>query len=894
MSEINWHNLSVSSVFKELKTNEKGLSSDEAEKRLKKYGGNKLPAEKRLASWQVFINQFKSPLIFILLIATVISLILHEYVDAVVIGIAVFINTIVGFAQELKAEKTISTLKKLISYKSKVFRNGKEILISSEELVPGDILDLDAGDRVPADCRIFELKDFQVNEASLTGESIPVVKELKEFDKGAPLAERKNMVFMGTTVTRGRARVVVVLTGIKTHFGEIAKLVKETKEDLTPLQISLKKFSHVLGIVILAIALFIFVEGIVTGKDIFEMFETSVAVAVASIPEGLIVAMTIILTVGMQKILKKKALVRKLIAAETLGSTSIICTDKTGTLTEGNMRVAYLLTGECDLEKEDCIFDSKQQLKQAVSKNLALKIGTLCNNAVIENVSESELEEWKYFGDPTEVALKLAAIESGIDAEALKKDYERLDEIPFSGDYKFMATLYRCLKCEKEERVIYLKGAPEVVIEKCDFWNDQGELKPLSDSERDKIKKRNNELTSLGIRMLGVAYKEVPKDFNKELTDEDTQGMIFVGFFGLKDPLRKEARQTIELCKEAGIRPIIITGDHRLTVKAIAKEIGLDVEDKNIIEGRQMDKLSDEELYKKVKEIDIYARVSPKHKLRIVDAWQKHDEVVAMLGDGVNDAPALKSADIGVAVGSGTDVAKETADIVLMNDNFKTIVSAVEQGRVIFDNIRKVVLYLVADSFSEMILISVSLLAGWPLPVTALQILYINLITDGFPNLALTFEPAEEDVMKLKPRPKNEPILNREIKFLIFIIGIITDLVLLGIFVLLFLHWGYDIGHVRTFIFVALGIDSLFYVFSCKSIRKTIFHINIFNNWILIVTVFAGFALQFGALYIPFIRDALELTSLTLIDGLALLGIGIFNVLMIEFGKWLFIHRKLK
>jgi Ca2+-transporting ATPase len=880
-------------VFELLKANKKGLSQEEAQKRLEKHGLNELPREKRAPWFFILLNQFKSPLIYILLIATLVSFFLKEYIDMWVILAAVFINTIVGFIQEYKAEKTLENIKQRISFKSTVLRNGEEKQIDSKKVAIGDVLILEAGDRIPADGRIFELNDFQVNEASLTGESLPIDKELGTLDKGTNLADRKNMVYMGTVVTRGRARVIVTGTGTKTHLGEIASLVKETEKEKTPLQLKLSKFSKIIGVAVLLASLILFIVGVILGQDVFEMFETAVAVAVAAVPEGLLVGVTIILTVGMQRILKKKALVRRLVAAETLGSTSVICSDKTGTLTIGKMRAAKLLTGYCDLDTDLLNFEKNNDVESGTDHDFLIKAGVLCNNSILT----TEEGEKEFIGDPTEIALLKTGIDVGYDYKKLRNENERLAEVPFSTEIKYMATLN---KKDNDDNIIYLKGAPEKVLNFCSKILVDGEVKNLSKEDKDKILDNFDELTYKGLRVLAAAYKLTDKD-KKDLDQEyiaKADDLIFIGVFGLRDPLRKEAKDTIDLCQQAGIKPIIITGDHRLTVKAIANEIGIETDEESIIEGNEMDKLSDKELKKRVKEIRIYARVSPKHKLRIIDAWQKHGEVVAMLGDGVNDAPALKTSDIGVAVGSGTDVAKETSDIVLLDDNFKTIVDAVKQGRIIFDNIRKVIVYLVADSFSSLILIGGSLIYGWffshgdiILPITALQILYVNMITDGFPYIALTFEPGEKDVMKLKPHKKDAPIMNTEMKVLIFIMGIITDLILFGIY-LYMINNEYDLIYMRTFIFTALAVGTLFYVFSVKSLRKTIFHINFFSNKYLIIAVIAGFGLQLFAIYTPFMQDVFELTFLNLTDWFWIIGFGLINILFIELGKYIFISKQ--
>jgi len=884
MNKIPWHNLPVKEIFELLKTTENGLKKNEVEERLKKYGLNKLPEEKRHSWVFILLNQFKSPLIYILLVAAFISFILHEYADMIIISAAVFINTIVGFIQENKAEKTLESLKKIISFRSKVIRDGDKINIDSTKIVVGDILVLHPGDRVPADGRIITCNDFQVNEASLTGESMPIDKQSEVLEKGTNLADRTNMVFMGTVVTRGKASVVITSTGIKTHLGEIAQMVKETESEKTPLQVKLAKFSHKLGLLVLAASIFLFVFGILIGKEVFEMFETAVAVAVSAIPEGLIVSVTIILTVGMQRILKKKSLVKKLVAAETLGSTSIICTDKTGTLTEGDMRVASLLTGSCDLDNDLVEVTDKKITANVPDHYLLLKVAAICNDTIISKKKGEYKEE--FIGDPTETALLKAAITAGLYYEKIRKENQRIAEIPFSTEIKYMATLNQD---KDKKRKVYIKGAPEKILGFANKILINGQEKKITPELRKKVLKNFNDLTSQGLRVLAAAYKDVDNE-KETLEESEMKNFIFIGVFALKDPLRKEAKSTIELCEMAGLKPIIITGDHKLTVKAIAKEVGMDVKDENILEGIDLDKLTDEELVKKVKDIKVYARVSPKHKLRIVDAWQAHGEVVAMLGDGVNDAPALKTADIGVALGSGTDVAKETAEIVLLDDNFKTIVDAVRQGRIIFDNLRKIIVYLLADSFTELILVIGALVAKLPLPITALQILYINIVDDGFPNVALTFEPGERDVMKQKPIKKDAPILNKEMKFLIFAIGIITDVVLFAVFLYL-LNADYAIDHIRTIIFTALALDSLLYVFSCKSLRKNIWHTHTLNNKYLLMAVAFGLALQLFALYTPFMRDLLELTILNSTEWMIIILLAFVKISAIEISKWFFIRK---
>lgn len=869
----NWHAKEIKEIFHQIKTTERGLTFEEAKKRLTKFGPNKLPEEKRLMQVQIFFNQFKSPLVYVLLIAALMTLLLREFIDTGVILAAVFLNTLVGFFQESKAERTIERLKLMLEYKAKVLRNGYEHEIKVEEIVLGDIILVEAGDKIPADARLIEAKKLQVVETALTGESAPSEKSIERLEVGVPLADRENMVYMGTNVVRGRGRAVVIATGSQTELGKIALMVKEIREEKTPLHEQLAKFSKWLALLLSFICLVVFLLGILQGRAFVEMFLTAVAVAVAAIPEGLLVSLTVILAIGMQKILKEKALVRKLIAAETLGSTSIICSDKTGTLTLGKMLVDHIFT---DTQSE------KTKIK-------ALEIGLLCNNAVIEN-PEEELKDWIILGDSTEQALLLAAVQAGLKKEELEKEYPRLDEIPFDEEKKFMATLHKIRNSKFNIRYsIYVKGAPEKIISMAGWLEADGKKEKLTLEKTKKFKKEIDYLANRGLRLLAVAYKEVKTV--EEFNERDLSDLVFVGLVALKDPLRPEAKEAIRLCRDAGIRSIIVTGDHRLTAKTIAHEVGLPSEEKNILEGEELDKMSDKDFDAVLRHIDIYARVEPRHKLRLIDAWQRKGEVVAMTGDGVNDAPALKKADVGVALGSGTDVAKEASDIVLLDNNFKTIVKAVERGRVIFENIRKVVVYLLSDSFTEVIIVGGSLLLGLPLPVLAAQILWVNLIEDGLPSIALSFEPEEKGLMKEKPRKKSETILNLEMKVIIFIIGIFTDLLLFGLF---YYFWKIyqDITYVRTIVFVGLGVNSLFYVWSCRSLRFSIWHTNPFKNKFLNASVIFGFLMFFVALYIPFFQKVLRTVPLGLREWGVVIFLGFINLLLIELVKYIFLSEK--
>jgi len=868
MQEI-WHNLSITKTLEKLETNKNGLTFKQANERLKQYGENRLPEKEKFSITKIIFSQFESPLVYILIIAAAIALSLEEFIDMGIILAAVFINAGIGFFQEYKAEQTFVHLKKLVTHTARVLRrkqNGKaeaeEHLITSQELVPGDIITLEAGDIVPADSRLIEVHNLETKEAILTGESVPSLKQIEPLEEGAPLADRENMVYSGTIITRGKARAVIVDTGLKTELGKIASLLKRTEDDKTPLQKKIAHLAKITGFIIGGFCVVLFVSGLIIGRPFFEMLLISVAVAVAGIPEGLVIAVTVCLTVGMRKILKKKALTRKLVAAETLGSITIICSDKTGTLTVGKMAVSHILP-----------------FKKFNSQDL-LKIGLLCNNVIIEN-PEEELEKWKISGDTTEIALAQGAVHAGLERKKLLREYLRIDEIPFESETMYMATLHQTSLNNKY--TLLVKGAPEKILELCQ----------MSSGQKKEIKKEFEKLTVKGLRVLAFAQKNLSGKKIKQLSNKHLDNLEFMGLIALKDPLRPEAKETITSCKLAGIRPIIITGDHKLTAKTIAEEIGLIKPGEKILEGHDLDKLSDKELSQVLKKTSIFARVEPKHKIRIIKALQAQGEVVAMTGDGVNDAPAIKAADVGVALGSGSEVTKGTADIILLDDNFKTVVEAIKTGRNIFSNIKKVVLYLFSDSFTEFILIGGALLMGFPLPLLAGQILWVNIIEDTLPAMALSYEKEGKDVLKRKARGHKAKILDKEMKFLIFIIGIVTDIILLALFAYLYsLH--FDLTYIRTIIFVGLGIDTLFYVFSCKHLHKPIWKYNPFDNIFLNMSVIFGWFMFLIALYTPFFQTILQVVPLHLNDWLIVIGLGLIKLTFVELGKLMFISPRFK
>lgn len=904
--ELEWHNLGLEAVLKRAKSNPKGLSEKEAKSRLRRLGLNKLPEKKRLTGLKIFLDQFKSPLIYILVIAGLVTLILQDWTDSVVIFAAVFLNAGIGFFQENKASRIFDKLKKLTKERAIVIRDGHEKEINQSHLVFGDIIVLRPGDKVPTDARLIESSSLKVNEAALTGEWLASDKSLKILPRKTPLADRKNMVYMGTVIEDGKGRAVVISTGADTEIGKIAISIREVGEEKTPYQKKLAYLSKIIAVIVAFICVGIFVGGALTGKDIVEMFITAIAVAVAAIPEGLPIAMTVILALGMERISKKKGLVRKLIATETLGSTQIICTDKTGTLTQARMQVAGVFTGTTELLSDGEKYSEKVDKDGSGSHILALKIATLCNEAFVEN-SEEAMEKWIVRGRPTEKALFLAGIQAGLNREEIEKNQPKVDELPFDPVYKYSAGVYRL---NKNQDVIYIVGAPEIILENSKHLEHDGREQSITSKKLKELTKKYEDLDRKGLRVLAAGYKTIrqgsltskiekvtdskepiSKLEREKIYEEKFKDMVFVGFIALKDPLRKDVKEAMKVCRKAGMRPIIITGDHRLTAKAIAEELNLPAKEKNIIEGKELEELSEKRFRERLDDFQIYARVEPQQKLRIVRAWQEKGRVVAMTGDGVNDAPALKQADIGLALGSGTDVAKEASDLVLLTDNFSIIVAAIEQGRAIIDNIRKVITFLFADAFTEIILIGVSVLAKLPLPILPAQILWVNLVEDSLPAVSLAFEPKEKGVMDRKPEDLRAPLLTREMKTLIFVIGFVTDLILLGLFLWL-LKRVLPIEEIRTIMFAALTIDSIFYVFSCKNLHKNLWQINIFSNLFLLCSWIFAVAMLIVGVYVPIFQKLLRTVPLNLFDWGLVLAIGIINLVFIELTKFFFIKKK--
>ncbi len=883
-TSIPWHAIKIDEVFRILKSSLNGITEKEAGIRLKHFGPNKLPEEKKLTRIKIFLDQLRSPLIYILIIAGIITLTFKDWADAVVIFSAVFLNSLIGYFQEKKTSQVLSKLKTIIKERTIVIRDGEEKEIEQSNLVPGDIIVLRPGDKIPADAKLLESCFLRVNESILTGEWLVAEKNTDQLSEGAVLAERKNMVYMGTIVESGKGKAIVIATGINTEIGKIAKTMKEMGEEKTPYQKKMISFSGILTSVIVITCVGIFTIGTFSGKSLFEMLITSIAVAVGAIPEGLPVAITVILTLGMERILKQKGLVRKMVAAETLGSTTVICTDKTGTLTYGKMMVS------------DILADSK-----SFPRDLALKIGVVCSDAFIENIQEP-MGKWKIIGTPTEKAILFAAVESGIKKEEIEKLEPKLDELPFDPVYKYSISLNAL---DKNREILYIMGAPEMVLEKSAFFETEKGCETISKSKLRELTEKYEEMSSQGLRIVGVAYRKLPRnslsleikklselgeiseDAKKNVYEKYLKELVFVAFIILRDSLRDDAKEAIKICQRAGMIPILVTGDHLLTAKAIAKELGIPVEPKNIITGEKFEEISDDEFEKRLREIRVYARMEPRHKLRIVEAWQKKGEIVAMTGDGVNDAPALKKADIGIALGSGTDVAKEASDLILLTDSFSIIVTSIKEGRGIVDNLRKTITLQVSQCFSEIILIGASVIAGLPLPILPAQILWENLIEGSPQGVALGFETIEKDVMERKPESPREPLLNQEMKIIIFGFGIFSTLIILGLFIFL-LQKGLPISEIRTVIFAILALDAAFYSLSCKNLKKNIWEYNPFSNPYLIVGIlFSIFMLLLGV-YVPLFQKLLKTVPLNYSDWVLISVIAIINLVIIEIIKFFF------
>ncbi len=860
--EVNhYHSKNINEIFQEFKTSEKGLSPEDAKRRLSQYGFNEISKKKKNSEILIFLKQFNSPLIYILFVAMIISFIFNHLIDAYVILAVVLINAIIGFVQERKAEKSIDALKKLIISYAKVYRNNEIIKIPSKELVPGDIIFLEEGDKVPADARLFEIKNFRTQEASLTGESFPTEKNLKILEESTTLADRINMVFMSTLVVSGQAKAVVVATANKTAIGQVAKSIQEIIQPRMHFNKKVSQLAIQMSIFAFIGALLTFLIGFFIHKlEFFEIFLFTIASLVSGIPEGLPAVLIIVLAVGAKRMAKRNAIIRHLPAVETLGVATVIATDKTGTITQNSMTVEKIITADKEFtitgngwEPLGRFFQDKTPINplKILTLNKLLSISTLCNKG---NLLRKD-GEYEIVGDPTEIALLVLGKKAGLNKLELPE--KLIDDLAFSSESKFRASL---VKLPSNQNQIYSVGAFETILKKSSYFFKDKKLK-LDEKTRNYFLSQAEKLAEKGMRVLALAYKEVPS-YTKLVSKELVNNMVFVGLVGMKDPPRPDIKSAIEKARNAGIRIIMKTGDHKETAIAIAKEIGLVKGKSEAFTEKELEKLSNEEFKEVIKRVNIFARVTPKMKMKIVKGLQEQGEVVAMTGDGVNDAPALKKADIGIAMGIiGTDVARESSEIVLADDNFASIVNAVEEGRIVFQNVRQTSFYLITTNVAEDVTIVSSLALGLPLPMIPIQLLYLNLVTDTFNGVALSMEPGHHDVLNHAPRDKKERILNKEIiPFLVLMVGFMV----LGT-IPLFIHFlPQGLNKARTVAFVSMSMFQLFNVLNMRSLKKSLFKIGIFSNKWVILALLTSFLAMLGVIYLPWIQGIFQFIPLKL------------------------------
>ncbi|MBU2008994.1 MAG: cation-translocating P-type ATPase [Chloroflexi bacterium] len=878
MKPLVWHTLAPEETFQALETGPQGLSPEEARSRLLKFGPNLLREEKRASPFMLFLEQFKNFLIIILLVAVVLSFFLGETWDAALILVIVLFAAGLGFVQEYRAERALEALKRMAAPTASVLRRGEEKEIPASELVPGDIVVLRTGDRVAADLRLVEAVNLRTDEASLTGESLPVEKvvgSLAEAD--LPVGDRKNMAYMGTAAVYGRGKGGVVATGMATEFGRIAGMLQQVEESPTPLQVNLDRMGRVIGIGALAMAALIFGLALLQREGGFlEMFIWAVSLAVAAVPEALPAVVTISLALGVQRLVKRHALIRRLPAVETLGSVSVICSDKTGTLTQDQMTVRRIYTDGQMIEVTGAGYEPRGEFRSQGPLPEGLRrlllAGVLCNDSCLCSNDGS----WWVRGDPTEGALVVAAAKAGI-GEEVREKYPRMGEVPFSSERKRMTTIHRTEQGEQA----FSKGAPEVILESCSHVLKGGEESPLGPQACQEVLAQAQEMAGEALRVLGLAYKHLGRG-----EAEAEKEMVFLGLVGMIDPPRSEVKEAIARCLEAGIKPVMITGDHAVTARAIAQELGI-LRGGLVLTGPELERLGEVEFEAMAERVEVYARVSPAHKLRVVDALTKKGHVVAMTGDGVNDAPALKKADIGVAMGiTGTDVSKEASDMVLTDDNFASIVAAVEEGRGIFGNIKKYLMYLLSSNLGEILLMLLAVSMGLPLPLVAVQILFVNLATDGLPALALAVDPPARDIMRRPPRPRKQGIFTWPVLSLMGAGGVWSGLVNLGVFVWA-LKSGRTLVEAQGLTFLSLTFIQYFKAFNFRSDTLSLFQIGIFSNRWLWWAILVNMVITIPIIYLPALQGPFHTFSLGLRDwGVVLLAsFSVFPVL--EFLKFL-------
>jgi Ca2+-transporting ATPase len=912
-----WHALEANDVVRALQTSPKnGLTSEEAARRFAEIGPNELAEPSRPSVWRMVLDQFNNFIVIVLIVASLVSALLGDYVEAVAIMLIVLLNALLGVIQEYRAEEELAALRRLSAPDARVLRDGRHHTIPARVLVPGDVVLLDTGNYVPADLRLVETVNLKIEEAALTGESVPVVKDARlVLTQDEALGDRRNTAFSGTLVAYGRGKGVVVSTGMHTQIGMIAAMLQAVHEEPTPLQRRLDQLGRGLGWAALAVCGVVFVFGWARGVLPLEMFIVAVSLAVAAVPEGLPAVVTITLALGMREMIQRHALIRKLASVETLGSTTVICSDKTGTLTQNQMTVTRLWVDGVTLEITGSGYEPRGEfrvdgrevdLHDYPASTTALWVAALANDAQLDIEKDENGEEApRIVGDPTEGALIVAAAKAGANREALERAYPRVGEIPFDSTRKRMTTVHKIKSPQAEDvspfydasltewEVAAIKGAPDVILELCTQYQKMDDHPvPLTADMRESILAANEELARQALRILAVAYRVERQVSEDELSEKVETDFIFVGLFGMIDPPRIQVSVAIATARQAGIRTVMITGDYPDTARAIGEQIDLFQPGRRLITGPELEQMSDDTLQREVMHTDVFARVSPEHKVRIVEALKQNHEVAAMTGDGVNDAPALKRADIGVAMGvTGTDVAKETADMVLTDDNYASIVAAVEQGRVIYSNIRKFVFYLLSCNLAEICVIFVAILAGLPSPLTAIQLLWLNLITDGAPALALGMEKGGPDTMTRPPRPPGESIINREMRIRILIQTIAIASVTLAAYLI---GLGIEGGHsdlAGTMAFFTLSASELLRAFTARSEYYPLMKVGLFSNRWMIIAVLSSFILLLAVVYVPFLQPVFDTVPLTLSHWGMILPLMIIPAVVAELSKWVVSRR---
>jgi Ca2+-transporting ATPase len=877
-----------------------GLSEELATERFEEFGPNLLEAVGRVSPWRQFASQFTEFIVLVLIAAAVLSGILQEWMDAIAILVIVVLNAILGFIQEYRAERALEALKKMAAPMARVIRHGEARNVPAEELVPGDVIALAMGDLVPADARLLEDHLLQVDEASLTGESVPVKKRAKAvLLENAPLADRCNMVYSSTVVTYGKGTALVTATGMGTELGKIAHLVQTVGRETTPLQDQLDKVGKLLVYGCILIVAAVFGLGLWRGVPPVEMFLTAVSLAVAAIPEGLPAVVTIALALGVRRMVQRNALIRKLPSVETLGSATIICTDKTGTLTQSEMTVRKIglldrtidVTGDGYDPEGGFFIDGRSVDPGEHDLRLALRIGVLCNNASLKRGGE-EGSRWHVIGDPTEGALLSVAGKAGLWLSDLVADYSMLEELPFDSNRKRMSTIWRG---PHGGLTAYVKGAPDVVVGLCTRIQDNGRARPATAADRERLLSLNHQLADEAMRVLAVAYRDLEEKFAEPTVDQVERELVFAGLMAMKDPPRSEAKEAIATARRAGLEVVMITGDHKSTAVAIAKELELYGDGDIAFTGSELDEIDDERLTEIVEKIRVYARVSPEHKLRIVRAWGKRGHIVAMTGDGVNDAPALKEADIGIAMGiTGTDVSKEASDMILTDDNFASIVAAVEEGRAIFDNIRRFIHFLLSCNIGELLAMFLASLLGLPLPLLPIQILWVNLATDSLPALALGVEPAEPGGMDRPPRPPSEGVITKRIASIMLMQGTVIGLLTLGAFVFEYFVMGGSVERARVVAFSTTIFAQNVHAFNVRSNRYSVFKLGLFTNPWLLVAFGVVILSELAVIYVPFLQPIFKTMPLGAQDWALVVTLGLMPLVVVEIIKLIGRNRLLR